>query len=290
VRPRRSSIILTYIVVLWALLSLILLVVLPVPQAYYALDSGEYGHSKLAATSKLALSRQDLEKAVSGGVVIVEGRGEALTADEASAILQDVKEGDVVIVYGPWNTTGEILEYIGFKGEYLGQILDPVEDVGDPGVIVASIPRDNYSIVLSRPYAVNLTPIGSGVVAEPLAFSSPFSYIDENGNNRYDVGEPIGESVVAYRVLVGKGEILVFCAEGFLTNSVFDYNIKWLTSTYGNRAILLDQSWTRGNPLLYIKLLVYATQGVAPIYVSSIALVLLLVAVYVHRFSVGEGW
>jgi len=70
-RPRRSSIILTYIVVLWALLSLILLVVLPVPQAYYALDSGEYGHSKLAATSKLALSRQDLEKAVSGGVVIL---------------------------------------------------------------------------------------------------------------------------------------------------------------------------------------------------------------------------
>ena len=288
-RPRRSSIILTYLVVLWALLSLILLIVLPVSQAYYALDSGEYGHSKLAATSKWALSRQDLEGVVSGGVVIVEGRGQALTADEASAILQDAKEGDVVIVYGPWNTTEEILEYLGFKGEYLGQILDPVEDVGDPGVIVASIPRDNHSIVLSRPYTVNLTQIGNGVVAEPLALSSPFSYIDENGNNRYDVGEPIGESVVAYRVLVGRGEILVFCAEGFLTNSVFDYNIKWLTSTYGDRAILLDQSWTRGNPLLYIKLLVYATQGVAPIYVSSIALVLLVVAVYVHRFSVREG-
>ena len=288
-RPRRSSIILAYIAVLWALLSLVLLIVLPVPQAYYALDSGEYGHSKLAATSKWALSRQDLEEAASGGVVIVEGRGQALTADEASALLQDAKEGDLVIVYGPWNATEKILEYIGFKGEYLGRVLDPVENVGDPGVIVASIPQDNYSIVLSRPYAVNLTPVRGGVAAEPLAFSSPFSYIDENGDDRYDVGEPIGESVVAYRVLVGRGEILVFCAEGFLTNSVFDYNIKWLTSTYGNRTIFLDQSWTRGNPLLYIKLLVYATQGVAPIYVSSIALVLLVVAVYVHRFSVREG-
>ena len=219
----------------------------------------------------------------------MEGRGQALTADEASALLQDAKEGDVVIVYGPWNVIEKILEYIGFKGEYLGRVLDPVENVGGPGVIVASVSRGNYSITLSRPYAVNLTPVRGGVAAEPLAFSSFFSYLDENGDDRYDVGEPIGESVVAYRVLVGRGEILVFCAEGFLTNSVFDYNIKWLTSTYGDRTIFLDQSWTRGNPLLYIKLLVYATQGVAPIYVSSIALVLLVVAVYVHRFSVGEG-
>jgi hypothetical protein len=136
--------------------------------------------------------------------------------------------------------------------------------------------------VIYSPYAITVIETRGGVQVEPIAYSSPYSYIDEIPNNAYDVGEEINRFPVAYRILIESGELIIFTALGVFTNNVYNYNMGFLQVLRGSREVLLDQSFCKQDYLLYFKLIVNTPRGVSSIYISIITLVLIVV-IYVYR-------
>jgi hypothetical protein len=279
---KKPRIILLYAIVLGALIGLALFTIIPARRDYYALDPEEYGQSEIAKSTTWILGLQNLGIYNSLNSLLIIARDSPLKESELSELQSFAENGGLILVYGSWSALKSILGYFGVTAEYKGRIIDPVFNTNNPDEVIVYLNTYNTSIVIYSPYAITVTETRGGVQVEPIAYSSPYSYIDEIPNNAYDVGEEINRFPVAYRILIGSGELIIFTALGVFTNNVYNYNKGFLQVLRGSREVLLDQSFCKQDPLLYFKLIINTPRGVSSIYISIIALVLMVV-IYVYR-------
>jgi hypothetical protein len=271
-----------YLALIAALTAFSLVIVLPLNYDYYALSSGLTGHSELAEHGAFWTTTHSHSLNPEKTILIL-ARSKPLDEGELEEILEFVESGGLVVAYGSVDFVESLLRGIGFDTVFEGFTRDPVFSSGDPSRVLVNASPWNTTIVLDTPYIIQVT--GNSSMSEVVftGYTSVFSYIDENKNNLYDIGESIGEFPVIYALRIGSGLIVIACARGVFTNSVLGDNSYWLDElNSGGRVIALDQSEYKSNPLAYIKLLVLSPRGVSPIYITIVSILIVVVLYYVY--------
>lgn len=202
---------------------------------------------------------------------------------EVRAIKEFVSKGGLIVVADDFGTANELLEALGIPLRLNGSLLvDPlfkerasyiprVACVGSlPGVEEAELVL-NYATVVS----------GSGL--KPLALSSPFSFLDVDGDLELDKGEPRGPFVVAAEMPYGRGTIIVVSDSSLLINSMLNLaaNAEFAEHLLAGREVLLDESHWVPSPFSAVKSAVASALSVfsvPEVRYSLAALVALLVS------------
>jgi len=286
---RSRSLLIVYLALILALLVTSLIIVLPVDYNYYVLSSSDMGHSEIASQNASWITSTALLRDLDAArMLLIVARSRPLNNRELEQIVEFTSRGGIVIAYGFKEFIESLLRDLGFEATYLGIIRDPVFSKSSPLRVFVNLSEWNTTLVLDSPYTFQVSSSSSSVDLMFTTYTSMFSYIDENQNNLYDIGEPIGEFPAAYVVRIGSGFIVVICARGVFTNSVLSNNVDWLNYlAIGGRSIIIDQSEFRDSALAYFKLLVFSPRGISPLYVllASIIIVVVLYYVFYHESS-----
>jgi len=272
-----------YLTLILALLVTSLIIVLPVDSNYYVLSSSDMGHSELVnQNASWITSITPLRELNATRTLLVVARSRPLNIRELEQIVEFTSRGGIVVAYGFKDFTESLLRGLGFEVTYLGVIRDPVFSKSNPLRVLVNLTEWNITLLLDSPYTFRVLSYSSSVDLVFTAHTSMFSYIDENENNLYDIGESIGEFPVIYVVRVNSGLIVVVCARGVFTNSVLGDNIYWLEYLADrSRSTIIDQSEFRDNILAYFKLLIFSSRGISPLYVLLMSIIIVVVLYYV---------
>lgn len=175
-------------------------------------------------------------------------------------ILQDyVSSGGTLILMDDYGYGNDLLEYLGLETKFSGKsLLDPLFNYRNkwfPQVTdFASVPAASGVKSLLLNHATSLEEVPD---AEVVAWSSPFSFLDVNGNSVWDKdeGEPTGPLPVAAQLPRGEGWLFLVADSSILINSMeergdnllFIQNIVRVSGAPGQ--VFLDQSHLPGQAL-----------------------------------------
>jgi hypothetical protein len=273
-----------YLALIAILLAFSIVVALPVNYDYYALSSGERGHSELLNANTTWITSITSTRGLNAAkTLLVVARTSPIVTSELSDLLEFTSRGGVVIMYGSREFIESVLRGLGYEVAYQGPILDPVYSVGSPRRVLVYSSLWNTTVVLDTPYVFNVTGTLTSGELMSTEYTGMFSFVDEIENGAYDVGEPIGEFPVIYVVKFNSGLLVIACAHGVFTNSVLGENTSWLTHLVSkDRSVILDQSEFKNNVVAYFKLLVVSPRGVSPLYMLSVSLAIAVVLYYVY--------
>jgi hypothetical protein len=285
---KRSFLFTVNLALLVILLVVSLIVVLPLNWDYYVLSTSEYGHRDLYSQgSSWITSIESLRDLDAVRTVLVVARNSPLDSGKLEGIIEFTNRGGIVITYGSREFTESVFRYLGFKATYEGLIRDPVFSWSSSIKVLVELPLCNNTIVvLDTPYLFNIT--GTWIIGDLLYTinTSMFSFLDKNNNKLYDVDELLGEFPVIYIVKVGRGLIIIVCAHGVFTNSVFNGNTPWLEClTNRSRSVVVDQSEFKSDLLACFKLLVFTSRGVSPLFVLVVSLTILVILYRVYSYK-----
>lgn len=227
---------------------------LPSTAEHSVANEGGSGLSRLARAggASLVLSASDLGRLDPSKYVLVlsEGDRSRLPID---SVAEFVRDGGVVVAwYGRYSL--ELAERLGAPLRVSGApVLDEVAKYGDRFTPLAFLEGNasGPAFALRRPRALESAPPG---VACLLA-TSPFSFLDEDGDGLYQVGERMGSFCVAVEVESNRGALVLFLSENSLANDLFDANRAVLGLLAPGRGIAVDQSVQAENPLELLKIL-----------------------------------
>ena len=280
---KNRSLIVVYLAVILILLAISLIIVLPVNSDYYVLNSSDMGHSELVDQKALWItSIKTLRELNATRTLLIVARSRPLDNRDLEQIVEFTSRGGIVITYGFKDFIESVLRGLGFEVTYLGVIRDPVFSKSSPLRVIVNLTVWNITLLLDTPYTYQVSRYSSSVDLLFTAYTSMFSYIDENVNELYDIGEPIGVFPVIYVVRINSGLIIVICARGVFTNSVLGDNVDWLEYLAGgSRSVIIDQSEFKDNIPAYFKLLVFSSRGISPLYVLLASIIIAMVLYYV---------
>lgn len=265
--------------VLGFLLGLLVLISTSPGRPYGVINNGNEGLSKFASefrtswvTSLNSLSRDEASR-----TLLVIARTSELSRSEVDAIVSFLNSGGYVLAYGHQAFLESLLKHLNLSVNFSGRVLDPVFNAGSRHYIIAntSLCDGGPSIVVHAPFTTTQGfPRGN-----IIAWSSPLSFVDLNGNEYYDMMEPIGSFPIAIEVEYQQGKLIVMFTELLFENSILDYNKDLAKCISAGRLVVVDQSEARSNLIEYSKLALYGPRGA--IYMAILVVLLLLVAYYV---------
>lgn len=265
--------------VLGLLTGLLLLAAISPGRPYSAVNTGDDGLSMLLREHGAVwiTSLSELGELEAPKTVLVSARTGPVREEEASAFKAFATRGGYVVAYGKREFLESLARYFDLNLPFKGRVLDPVFNVGSRQYVLVNESICGGNLVVYAPYGVDESVLRGGFA---VAWSSPLSFVDLNGNDYYDLGEPIGSFPVGVLVEVGQGRVLVLFTEFLLENRLAGFNGDFVECIDGNRTVAIDQLEVRGDPLEYSKLILSSHRG--RLYVAILALVLLVVAYYVR--------
>jgi len=170
------------------------------------------------------------------------------TPTELGELHSFVTQGGTLVLADDYGYGNQVLEYLGLKARFSGQVLlDPFSSYKNKWlprishIIPSAITGNTESLVLN--HATCLTDVETNDV---LALSSSFSFLDLNGNESRDEGEPSGPLPVISRHNLGSGQVILVSDPSMFINSMetiednctFIQNIAAITTSQ----LLIDQS------------------------------------------------
>ena len=145
-----------------------------------------------------------------------------LTSTDSQKLKDYVISGGRLVVLDDYGFGNEILEYFGLEARFSGvQFLDPLfnyKNKNFPRIIdfaPSSVTTSIKSIVFN--HATSLENVSQNKV---LAWSSPFSFLDENQNGNWDDGEKKGSFPVVAKFEMGKGDFILIADPSILISSM----------------------------------------------------------------------
>ena len=170
-----------------------------------------------------------------------------LTAAEVEALSNYTLSGGLLVILDEAGYSAPLLEAlgVGVRVEVNATVMDQVVNLnGSRFHPLAEQPGGGLRVALDKPRPLEVTR-GSDVLLE----TSPYSYIDIDGDGYYTPGEPLGPVPVAVRARVGLGEVVVIADTGFVMNYLYAENAAFIHAVIGDRAPALDQSVQLRHPL-----------------------------------------
>ena len=205
--------------------------------------------------------------------------------DEAAAQVQSfVSRGGTLVVAGENpNATDPYLDAVGSSVRVNGtQLRDDQNNYRGPQLPVATNVSDHDltegvdSITLNDGTALEPSDARSFNESDvtPLINSSTIAYLDSNGNETFDTGEPFGTLTVATVEPEGEGHIVVVSDPSVFTNAMLDRegNSAFLAALLDDREhVLLDYSQHSSLPPLVYALITVRTDATLQLLVSVLA-------------------
>ncbi|MDD5190268.1 MAG: hypothetical protein PHE50_04415 [Dehalococcoidales bacterium] len=182
----------------------------------------------------------------------------AFAQHEQEQLKQFVLQGGTLLIADDYGSGNDILSYLGLPARFNGnEFLDPLFCMRNP-----SLPKIvNFSrILVAQGITVSVfnhaTVIDNVADEFVLAWSSPTSYLDVNGNNKQDINEPSGMYPVAARMPFGNGTIIMVSDPSILINSMINRydNLEFVKTLIGqnggaDKTVLFDASHLAETPL-----------------------------------------
>jgi len=239
--------------------------------------SSSYPASPLASLSDLPLSPQ-------GSTLILIPYLD-FTPAELEQLHTFVTQGGTLVLADDYGFGNQILEYLGLKARFSGQVLlDPMSNYKNKWfprishIIPSSLTINTESLILN--HATCLTDVETG---DALALSSVFSFLDLNGNESWDEGEPTGPLPVISRHSLGSGQLILISDPSIFINSMetmesnydFVQNIAAITTS----RLLIDQSHLPPSNLHQTKNLLATIRDSVTTPVGAVSLVILALTI-----------
>jgi hypothetical protein len=144
------------------------------------------------------------------------------TSAELGELNSFVTNGGTLVLGDDYGYGNQVLEHLGLKARFSGHILlDPLccyKNKWFPRVshlVSSSVTSDIESLILN--HATCLIGVEAGDV---LALSSSFSFLDMDGNQTWDKGEPNGPLPVISHHNLGSGKIILISDSSIFINSM----------------------------------------------------------------------
>lgn len=155
--------------------------------------------------------------------------------------------GGLLVVLDEQGYSAPLLAALGVAArvEANATVLDQVYNLnGSRFHPIAEPPSGGFRVALDKP-----RPIEARAGVEVLLETSPYSYIDADGDGVYTPGEPLGPAPVAVTAVAGAGELVLVADTGVAMNHLYPVNAPFLRHVIGDRQPALDQSWQLRHPL-----------------------------------------
>jgi len=144
------------------------------------------------------------------------------TPTELDEINGFVTQGGTLILADDYGCGNQVLECLGFKEQFSGQpLLDPLCKYKNkwlpqiPHINPSPVTADTESLVFN--HATCLTNIEDSDI---LAWSSRFSFLDQNNNQGWDEAEPTGPLPVISHHTLGSGQVILITDPSLFINSM----------------------------------------------------------------------
>jgi len=170
------------------------------------------------------------------------------TPTELEQLNRFISRGGRLVLADDYGHGNQILEYLGLRARFSGKtLLDPLVNYKNkqfPKIIhlePGPLTGNTGSLVFNH-----ATCLANVATANTLALSSSFSFLDLNGNQIWDEGEPTGALPVISHHNLGSGQVILVSDPSLFINSMeaiegndnFIQNIAAITTT----SLFIDQS------------------------------------------------
>jgi len=147
---------------------------------------------------------------------------QSLQSAELEVLQKFVTQGGTLFLADDYGYGNQVLEYLGLRARFSGQtLLDPLHNYKNgwfPRIDrFKSHPLTSNTESLVFNHATCLTNVGGG---DALALSSPFSFLDLNGNQTGDKDEPVGPLPVISQHNLDRGQIILIADPSIFVNSM----------------------------------------------------------------------
>lgn len=216
--------------------------------------------------------------------------------EDLSRLRRFVEGGGRLVVMDDYGYGNQLLEYLGLGVAFAAQpLLDPLFCYRNqqmpratdfaPGLQEAGV----QAITLNR-----ATALGNVEAPQAIAWSSPTSFLDVDGDGSWQEGEPRGPFPVAAEVRLGRGMVCIVASPGMMINSLCGQDdnllfLRYLTaSEAGSAEILIDGSRLSTSPLDVSKVRLAEVRDMLS-NPRAVLGILLLVVVAVSVYALGKG-
>jgi len=161
-----------------------------------------------------------------------------------------VSGGGTLILADDYGYGNEVLDYLGLDARFVGEpLLDPLFNYKNgwfprvTGFTPSPMTEDVESVILNH-----ATSLETGSGFEVIAQTSKSSFLDLNGNLKWDEEEPTGPLPISARISVGEGMVILLADPSIVLNSMrgLEDNERFARNLLESRSpepeILLDQS------------------------------------------------
>jgi len=203
------------------------------------------------------------------------------TSADLAKLKDYVNSGGTLVVLDDYGFGNEILEYLELEIRFTGrQLLDPLFNYKNrnfPIIInFASEPATSEVKSLVFNHATSLENVSQDYV---IAWSSYFSFLDENQNGEWNDGEPKGLLPVIANSQIGKGELISVADPSLLINSMLEMgDNRQFLKNLAQGQIFLDQSHLPEVSLDEAKGKLKITRNVLATIWATLGLILLVLA------------
>ena len=200
----------------------------PIQEAYHPLNSDWNGCSKVAYATRnttLLLSYR-IPLPNQSSLLAIIGPSIVFTQEETAEIRNFLEAGGTVLLADDFGTGNSLLKGLNVSAQFSGK---PLADLyyyskASSFPLISKFSRSPITanittIVLNHPSYIDIT--NSSLVTK-LASSSPFSFIDLNGNGRPSPNETINSYPVMVGAEIGRGSLILVSDPSMFVNEMID--------------------------------------------------------------------
>ncbi len=142
--------------------------------------------------------------------------------EELDEIKSFVASGGRLVIADDYGCGNQVLEYLGLAARFSGQpMLDPLHCYKNSRLpVIYHFKQDSLTASIFSLTLNHATCLENVAVNDALAVSSSFSFLDNNGNGKWDQGENTGPLPVMSRQTLGKGSVVLISDPSVLINSM----------------------------------------------------------------------
>jgi hypothetical protein len=231
----------------------------PIEDPYHPLNTQWNGCSKIVmSTSNVTIvSSYTTTELKQPALLAIIGPGVEFSGQDALQIRSFMDSGGIVFLADDFGKGNSLLQLLNTSVRISGEPLaDLVYYSKNPGFPIISdfspnpLTSNITALVFNHPSYLEM---GNSSLVTPLAFSSPFSFIDANGTGTPARNETIESYPVMASTKFGNGSLVIVSDAGLFTNEMIDIhgNMRLFENAlrFGNGSLFFDNAHLRKAPL-----------------------------------------
>jgi len=198
------------------------------------------GLSKFNSRIKPILNLEELNPIDS--VLFLIGPSKPFSESEALTIKTFLKEGGTVVLMDDYGFGNDLLAMLNVNARFANvEMRDPLFRGKDSRLVkIIDFKASPYTLNVSSLTLNCATILVNVKESEVLAYSTPFSYLDKNGNGLPDEKEPKGPFPIIAKIEYEKGILILISDSSLFINSMIDDNYALLRNLTCYKRVFID--------------------------------------------------